>query len=552
MSRPEAETTFCTFCQSEIVFGKQLRDGRIMCRGCEVCAFFEKYLTLTADYAGQPFQLMAWTETVLRDLFGTLDDEGYRLYKDVYLELPKKNTKTTLCAGLVLFCLSSAPPGSEVYSAATTKDQAGLVFNAASAMVRANRALRERIRIVPSTKRMVRLDDPSTFYAALSADGDIHDGIQPAFVVRDELHRWRTRKAYDLNEVLERGMITRRESMVIDITTAGVADESPLCWRRHEYARQIKDGVFTDRRFYGQVWAANEERMRNDPKYWMSREARVEANPSHEDNGGYLRDSVLEDLCIKAQNDPVAQSDFKRYHLNIWGQTATRWMPMEFWNQCAGETRSLVGKPCYAGLDLASTTDLCSLVLVFPSPDGTFDVLPYFWMPEENVRIRELRDHVPYSQWVKNGFIETCPGRAITLSAIKKRVLWAQEVFELRELSYDPAGAEELISGEKGLVDEGLQCIPCRQGFSSLSAPMHKLMEIAVSGRLRHGGNPVLAWNADCVEAKSDGNDLIRPVKPFRPTSNKRIDGIVALIEGLDRCMRNEGAGIAYRGLLSV
>jgi len=516
-----------------------------------VCLFFEHRLSLTADFAGQPFLLMGWTREVLRDLFGTLDEEGLRMYKDIYLELPKKNTKTTLCAGLVVFCLVSAPgTGTEVYSAATTKDQAGQVFNAAVQMVRSNKSLRERLRVIPSSKRMVRVDDPSSFYAALSADGDIHDGIQPAFVVRDELHRWRTRKAYDLNEILERGMITRKESMVIDITTAGVADESPLCWRRHEYARQIREGVFKDRRFYGRVWAADEGLLKADPAYWTSRAARVAANPSHEDNGGYLKDSVLEDLCTKAQNDPIAQADYKRYHLNVWGQKATRWMPMDVWNSCGGETRPVVERYCYAGLDLASTTDLTSLVLVFPDEtDGSFDVLPFFWMPEGNVRIRELRDHVPYSQWVKDGFIETTPGNVIDTRAIRKRIEWARELFDLRELAYDPHGAQELVNL---LIDDGVVCVPCKQGYTALSAPMHKLMEIAVSGKLRHANHPVLTWNADCVEVRSDGNDLIRPVKPERATSNKRIDGIVALIEGLDRAVRNENAGISYSQVYSV
>ena len=450
-STPEA--VLCSFCQSAISYGKVLSNKQILCRGCEVCMFFENKLTLTADYAGEPFLLMDWTRSLLRDLFGTLDEDGLRLFKDVYLEVPKKNTKTTLCAGLVVYCLVSTPgTGTEVYSAATTKDQAGQVFNAAVQMVRSNAGLRKRLRIIPSSKRMVKADDPSSFYAALSADGDVHDGVQPSFVIRDELHRWRARKALDLNEILERGMITRRESMVIDITTAGVADESPLCWRRHEYARQIKEGVFVDRRFYGRVWAADEGLLRADPGYWMSREARVTANPSHEDNGGYLKDSVLEDLCKKAQNDPIAQADYKRYHLNIWGQKATRWMPMDVWNSCAKPTRPVIERFCYAGLDLASTTDLTSLVLLFPDEnDGTFDALAYFWMPEDRVRIRELRDHVPYSQWVKDGYLEATPGGVLDIRAVRKRILWAMEMFDVRELAYDQHGAQELVN----LLDRG-------------------------------------------------------------------------------------------------
>jgi phage terminase large subunit-like protein len=417
-------------------------------------------------------------------------------------------------------------------------------------MIKGNRLLHSRLKILPSTKRILRKDDPSSFYAAISADGDIHDGVQPYFVVRDELHRWRTRKAFELNEVLERGMISRRESMVVDITTAGVKDESPLCWRRHEYARQIADGVFTDHRFYGRIWAADPERMQADPAYWRSPEARIEANPSHEANGGYLRDSVLEDLCTKACNDPMLESDYKRYHLNYWGQRGTRWMPMERWSLCRDETRRLIERPCYAGLDLSSTTDLSSLVLLFPDEsDDSYDVLPFFWMPEEKVHPMELRDRVPYSQWVAAGHIEACPGQVVRHEAIRQRLDWAREMFDVREVAFDPWNAGEFA---QKLIDEGVITVPVRQGFQSLSAPTKKLMELVLSRRIRHANHPVLTWNADCVEVKDDGNDNIKPVKPDRKQSNKRIDGIVALIMALDRATRNENAGIIYGELKTI
>jgi phage terminase large subunit-like protein len=540
----------CSFCQSPVKSGKRLKDGKILCRACEVCFFFETRLTLTADFAGQPFRLMPWVREVLRDLFGTLDDEGCRRYRDIYLEVPKKNTKTTLCAGLVVYRLASAETtGAEIYSAATTKDQAGQVFRAAAQMVRANPQLASRLKIRASTKRILRADDPSSFYASLSADGDIHDGLQPCFVVRDELHRWRTRKALELNEVLERGMISRRESMVIDITTAGVKDESPLAWRRHEYARQINAGVFVDERFYGRIWAASEEKMRADPSYWFSREARAEANPSHEDNGGYLRDSTLAALVTKARNDPMLEADYKRYHLNFWGQRTTRWMRTEKWQACGADTRPVVDRLCYAGLDLSSSIDLSALVLVFPSDDGSYDVLPFFWMPANAVKPMELRHHVPYSEWVRAGFIETAEGDVVRHEQIVARLNWAREMFDLAELAYDPWNAGEFAQKR---IDEGLQCVPMRQGFGTLSAPMKKVMELTLDRKFRHAGHPVLAWNADCVEALDDGNDNIRPDKPERETSNKRIDGIVALIMAIDRAVRNENAGITYSGVRSV
>ena len=253
---------------------------------------------------------------------------------------------------------------------------------------------------------------------------------------------------------------------------------------------------------------------------------------------------------MKAQNDPLLENDYKRYHLNYWGQRGTRWMPSERWVQCGEATRKLIERPCYAGLDLSSTTDLSSLVLLFPDEtDDTFDVLPFFWMPEDKVRPMELRDRVPYGEWVASGWITATPGEVVRHDAIQKQIAWAREMFDVRELAYDSWNAGEFT---QQLIDDGLTCIPIRQGFQSLSAPTKRLMALVLEKRLRHGNHPVLNWNADCVETRDDGNDNIRPVKPDRKISNKRIDGIVALIMAVDRATRNENPAIAYDGVRSV
>jgi phage terminase large subunit-like protein len=534
-----------------------------MCRACEVCLFFESYLTLTGDYAGQPFLLMPWTRKTLRDIFGTLEDDGLRQYRDVYLEVAKKNTKTTLCAGLVLFCLSTTKTtGTEVYSAATAKDQAGIVFRAASQMVNANAELSKRLRIVSSSKRILRRDDPSSFYAAISADGDIHDGINPSFVVRDELHRWRTRKALELNEILERGTITRREPMVIDITTAGEVDESPLCWRRHEYAREIQENVIRDKRFYGRIWAADLS------KYdWTSREARVAANPSHEDNGGYLKDSVLVDLCVKAQNDPQARADYLRYHLNVWGQKDDRAIDVEKWMQCGGGVDlsewpeydyellvrkwNLLDRPCYAGVDASWTTDLTALALVFP-PDGDDELwsfLTFFWMPEDRVKERQRKDKVPYSDWVRTGFIETCSGNAHDYEGIKARVRWAAELFDLRTLAYDPANFRPSAMTLEG---EGIEAAEITQRYSQLNEPTKWLLGAYLDRKVRHGNHPVLNWNARCLTLKHGSQGDVMPDKPERLKMSKRIDGISALVTALVPARLNDSGPSIYetRGVL--
>lgn len=560
----------CSFCDLSTPYCKELRTpvvlwgraGTLLCRGCEVCAFFEHHLTLTADYAGQPFLLMPWTRDVLRGVFGTLEPDGCRQYRDVYLEVPKKNTKTTLCAGLaVCFLATVRTSGTEVYSAATAKDQAGIVFRAASQMVKASPKLSERLRIIPSSKRIIRADDPSSFYAALSADGDVNDGIQPSLVVRDELHRWRTRKTLELAEILERGMITRREPLLIDVTTAGEIDESPLCWRRHEYARQIQDGTIHDRRFYGRIWAA--DLNKHD---WTSRDARVAANPSHEDNGGYLRDSVLADLCTKAQNDPQSRADYLRYHLNIWGEKDDRAIDMAKWVTCGGNVDlreweiydpellvrkwGLMDRECYAGVDASYTTDLTALALLFPPANSDpWRILSFFWIPADAVRERQRRDKVPYTEWAARGFIETCPGNAHDYLGVKRRLKWAAEMFDLREVGYDPHNFRPTAND---LMGEGLNLVEVTQRYPQLNQPTKWLLGAYLDRAIEHGNHPVLNWCARCLTLAHNRMDEIMPDKPDRLRMSKRIDGISAIVTALNRALVAEQPAIQYTGVYSV
>jgi len=543
----------CSWCKSPVWFAKTTKDRRILCRACEACLFFENYLTLTGDFSGKPFSLMTWTRQVLRDIFGTLEDDGLRQYRDIYLEVAKKNTKTTLCAGLVVMCLSTTrTTGTEVYSAATSKDQAAIVFRAAAQMVKASPELSKRLRVLPSSKRILKRDDPSSFYQALSADGDIHDGIQPSFVVRDELHRWRTRKALELNEILERGVIAREEPMVIDITTAGEVDESPLCWRRHEYAREIQDGVITDRRFYGRIWAADQARAMSDADtdYWKSREARVAANPSHEDNGGYLKDAVLEGLCLKAQNDPQARSEYLRYHLNVWGEKDDRAIDIHKWMDCGGGVDlrewpeydpeflvrkwGLMDRQCFAGVDASWTTDLTALALVFPPVDAEpWSFLMFFYMPEGRVKERERRDKVPYSEWVRKGFIETCPGNANDYAGIRQRVKWASEMFSLEEMPFDPSNFRPMAM--QLMAEDQINAVDVTQRYSNLNDPTKFLLGAYLDKKIQHGNHPVLNWNARCLTLKHGVQGDVMPDKPDRLKSTKRIDGISAIVTGLAR-----------------
>jgi phage terminase large subunit-like protein len=507
--------------------------------------FFERILKHTkGQFAGKHFELLNWEAQIISDLFGTVEDDGRRQYQTAYIEVPKKNGKSELAAGIALYCLlADNEPGAEVYSAATSRDQASLVFRVAASMVEQSEALSKRLRVLRSTKTILKRGDPDSFYRAISADGDVQDGINPHCVIADELHRWKVGKALDLWEILERGTIARRQPLVFAITTAGIQDESPLCWRYHEYERQIREGVFSDRHFYGRVFAAGPQDDWTDERTW------IKANPSHEANGGFIKATALRKEFDKAINDPAQQPAFKRFHLCIWGQSENRALDMQKWNACGGELRALIGRSCYGGLDLSTSIDLTAFVLMFPSDDGSFDVLPFFWMPADNIRVRELKDKVPYSQWVKDGYITATPGNQVDYSAVREKIRWAAELFGLLEVDFDPYQATETA---QMLIDEGINCVPIKQGFSNMSAPTKRLIELVIAGKIRHANHPVLRWNADCLAVKGDGNDQIRPVKPERATSSKRIDGVVAMINALARQMTGESNIIRDSGVRSV
>ncbi len=514
--------------------------------------FFERVLVHTkGSFANKPFLLMPWQQELIGDLFGTLDEDGCRRYQTAYVELPKKAGKSALAAGVALYCLiADEEPGAEVYSAATSRDQASLVFRVAASMVEKSPILSRRLKVIRSTRTIVHRDDPDTFYRAISADGDVQDGINPHCVIADELHRWKVGKALDLWEILERGTLARCQPLVFAITTAGVQDESPLCWRYHEYARQVREGVFEDRHFYGRVHAA-------DPlDDWTKEETWIKANPSLEANGGYLKLASVRKFFDKAVNDPAQKTEFLRFSLNIWGQAENRAIDMQKWAACGGELRALIDRVCYAGLDLSSTTDLTALTLVFPSDDGTFDILPFFWMAADRVAERELRDKVPYSEWIRKDLIEATPGNTVDYAAVRKKLLWAQECFELREVCYDKWNATQFVTETgNGLMDLGFTCVPIGPGYQSLSEPTKRFLALVLDGKIRHNKHPVLHWNADCLSLKSDGADNFKPAKPNRMSSSKRIDGIVAAIMALARCGQGQSSGPSVyesRGIITL
>ena len=532
------------------------------------CNFFERILKHTADeWHGKPFLLAPWQEEALSAIFGEIDDDGNRIIEMAYLEVPKKSGKSEMAAGLALFVLlTTRTPGCQVYGAAAATRQALNVFRAASKMVDQSPILSKRLRVLRGTHRIIKRSDPESFYAAVAADGDFGDGVNPAVVIADEVHRWKTRKQLDNWDVLSNGGITRRQTLTIAITTAGVQNESPLAWRLHEKARKIEERIVSDPKFYGRIYGASKEDDPGDPATW------IKANPSLIQNGGFLEIEKVREKYIShaAEGDLTS---FKRYYLNMWDQKESRAIDLAKWDGSAGDWRasgllekraeakvrplpeSLIERfrtrRCWAGVDLSMTTDLSAVSLVFPCPDGGFDVLPFFWMPDQAVRQRELRDGMPYRRWAEQGFIELSLGDVIDYHEIMARLEWAAEMFELEEIGFDPWNSRQI---SVPMISNGHACVEVRQGMATLSEPSKKLLELVASGKLRHGGHPVLRWNASCVTVKEQ-NDNLMFSKPERSKSSSRIDGIAATVNALARAIVKQPRQRSIyetRGILSI
>lgn len=531
------------------------------------CNFFECVLKHTADeWYGKPFLLCPWEEDALCHLYGNIDDDGNRIVEQVYLEVPKKSGKTEWAAGLVLLELTLAKnPGFQVYGAAAATRQAMNVYRASCKMVEQSPHLRRELRIMRGTNRIVKRADPDSFYAAVAADGDFGDGVNPAVTVADEVHRWKTRKQLENWDVLSKGGITRKQALTIAITTAGVQDDSPLAWRLHEKTRKIQDGIVSDSRFYGRIYGADKADDPSLPATW------IKANPSLIENGGFLD----KDKIRKEYESAVAEGDltsFKRYFLNVWDQKENRAIDIGKWDatESAFVSRGLleaqptdrvrplphdllahfIERRCWAGVDLSMTTDTSSVVFVFPvEGNDEYEVLPFFWLPEAKVRQLELKCSVPLQQWARDGFLELSPGNVIDYRDIQSRLEWGASMFDLQEICWDPWNSRQI---SVPMLELGHRCVEIRQGYQSLSEPTKKVLELVARGGLHHGGHPVMRWHAGSACTTTDGRDNVMFAKPDREKGSARVDGLAAATNAIARVLVDESQAIEYTGLRTV
>ena len=489
-------------------------------------AFIENLRHTKGKWAGKRFWLLPWQEQMIRDIFGIVKEDGYRQFRTAFVEICKKVGKSEIAAAVALYLLyADNEPSAEVYGAAADRQQAGIVFDVAKKMVEMSPALMKRTKIIDSTKRLVNYSNAG-YYQVLSAEVGGKHGFSISGLVFDEIHVQKDRKLYD---VLTKGTSDARANPLHFIITTAGTDRNSIAFELHQKSLDILEGRRYDPTFYPVVYSLPDDADWTDEANWYK------VNPSL----GYTVDiERLRDAFREAQQNPADEMTFRWLRLNQWVKSTVRWMPMDKWDLCAKDIdiQSLEGRECYGGLDLSSTSDITAFVLVFTpeEEDGEFIILPYFWIPEDNVQLRVRHDHVPYDVWERAGEFETTEGNVIHYGYIERFIERLHESFNIREIAFDRWGATQMVQDLEGM---GFTVIPFGQGFRDMSPPTKELMKLVLEGRINHGGNPVLRWMADNAVARTDpaGN-----IKLDKQKSTEKIDGMIALIMALDRAIRHE------------
>ena len=502
--------------------------------------FFGHLRHSTGEWAHQPFNLQPWQAFVVGSLFGWKRTDGLRRFRTAYVEVARKNGKSVLLAGTALYALvADDEPGAHVYAAATTRDQARIVFGEAERMVDASPALRAR---VTRTVNNLAVLPTSSWFRPLSADASKMDGLNVHFAGVDEVHE---HPNPEIIQKLNTATGARRQPLIFEITTAG-HDRHSVCRQHHEFSVKTLEGTIPTEAadsWFAYIATIDDGDDWTDPAVW------IKANPSL---GVTIKIEDLKRQVDEAREMPAQQNAIRRLRLNEWTEQVTRWLDMAVWDEgglpAATDWRTvkenlddlealLAGRTCYGGLDLARVNDLSAFVLLFP-PTGDDDLraladkwiaLCRFWAPEEDILRRARRDRVPYDVWRDQGFLVATPGNATDFAFIEREIVDLAARFDLREVAYDRTFAGEIV---QNLQDEGVKLVEFGQGFLSLAAPTAELERLAVSRALWHGGHPVLRWNASNVAVRQDpaGN-----IKPDKERSIERIDGISALVNAIGR-----------------
>lgn len=499
------------------------------------CEFISKMPHIKGKWAGTPIKLEPWQVFIVCSVFGWLDKAtGLRRFRTVYIEVPRKNAKSTLSSAIGLYmAFMDSEGGAEVYSAATTRDQARIIFKDAQAMARKSQRFRTT-QGVQVLAHNINQEKSSSKFEALSAEGNSLDGLNVHCGLIDELHAHKTREVFD---VIETATGAREQALIWAITTAG-SNRSGICYEQRTYLTKILDRVHPDETYFGIIYTIDDEDDWTDPAIWEK------ANPNY---GVSVFPDDIERLCRKAQQMPSAQNNFLTKRLNVWVNADTAWMDMRAWDRCKDESLSpedFEGEECVAAIDLASKVDIAAKVKVFKRGE-TYYMFANYYLPEDRI---EDSGNSQYAGWEIAGLLTTTAGNVIDYNYIEQDLLDDSSMFEVMEVPYDPMQATQFSTR---MADEGFEMVEMRPTVLNFSEPMKELEALVLKQNMKHNGDPIMSWMISNVVCHMDAKDNIYPRKE-RPEN--KIDGVIALIMALGRMMMREDKTNIYnkRSMRSV
>ncbi len=523
--------------------------------------FIENLVHTKGEWANYKIILEPWEQFVIACIFGWRRKENkLRRFKKAYVQVSRKNGKTTFASGIgnyCFFCDSPVESGVEIYYIATKKDQAKIAWSESERQIRKAKTLNKEAITYKQTSTIVKKKDSASKSKPLGKDSTTEDGLNPHLIIVDEYH---AHPDNELLNVLESGMGARRQPLTFIITTAGF-NKTSVCYNEYEYAKKILDTTLNNDEYFciiyepddiKDIWIFmseyNEVLKDNDnPDLIEELENKIsdiiyQANPNINVSvkTNYLKSRLLEGL-----DKPHQRTDILTKNLNVWTQASEVWISSEKWIKAYKHQNinieKLKGRKACIGLDLSTVKDITAYSICFEpiEQNDPYILLPRFFMPKENIRQRSKEDKVPYELWAQQGFITLTDGDIINFDTVEAYILEDAKKYEIMEIAYDPWKAIEIVTH---LEKEGFKMTQIRQNFSvgGLSEGTSLFDKAIEEKRILHGNNPVLNWMISCCEVKTDGRDNYLPSKPDRRKTYKRIDGVVASIMALHRVIKNQ------------
>jgi phage terminase large subunit-like protein len=483
---------------------------------------FFNNLTHTGDYSGQPFRLRPWQEGPIRKLFGTLRPDGTRQYRKVFQALPRKQGKTeTIAAGGLFLLLGQRRRNQRIYTASGDTDQAKLIFDAASEMIRNDPVLTRMTDVLAGYKE-IRYPDGNSFLKVLSSVPASKHGLGPTAVLLDEYHVIKE----ELVNVLTTGFAARRDPLTWMITTAGW-DRTSICWEEWEYARDVHEGRLEDPSYLPIIYAAEPDDDWNDERVWHK------AMPAL---GDFCSLDFIREEYRKARERPRFQNTFRQLYLNQWTEQATRWLDTQRWSELATlDASTLDGRDCYAGFDAGVTGDMSSLAMAFPNELGGFDFDWRYWVPRDGRWKQEARNSKLYPQWEQAGFLTFTEGESTDFDQVENDIAEMNARRPFRILCADRAYASQILSRLFNV--HGINVKAIGQGPVTMNEPMVRFESMVLDREARHDGNPIAAWNVANATAHKNSTGLLHLDKS---AATSRIDGLAAALDAVAGSLADE------------